>query len=183
MGGNCTKRLDLTGQRFGMLTVLHRAENIGRDTAWRCRCDCGNETVVRTCYLRKGRTRSCGCDTPSPLLAGTRQYDLTGRRFGKLTALKPLGAPNGRNHRWLCRCDCGGEMSAQVGNLRNGKTKSCGCDYVKISDKVHNIDGTSVELIRKNTLRSNNSSGVTGVEWLKRQQRWRASLCFKGERH
>lgn len=42
------KRLDLTGQRYGMLTVLEPAENIGKHTAWRCRCDCGRETVVPT---------------------------------------------------------------------------------------------------------------------------------------
>jgi hypothetical protein len=38
-------------------------------------------------------------------------------------------------------------------------------------------------MIRSQTVRSNNSSGVTGVYWVKRQQRWAASLCFKGERY
>ncbi len=56
-----TKKLDLTGQRFGKLTVLTPAENIGSRTAWLCRCDCGNETVVKTSRLRDGRTVSCGC--------------------------------------------------------------------------------------------------------------------------
>lgn len=54
------KRLDLTGQRFGRLTVLRPAENIGGRTAWVCRCDCGQETVVLTNNLRSGRTRGCG---------------------------------------------------------------------------------------------------------------------------
>ncbi len=56
-----TKKLDLTGQRFGMLTVLRPAENIGNRTAWVCRCDCGKETVVKTYHLRCGHTKSCGC--------------------------------------------------------------------------------------------------------------------------
>ena len=178
-----TRRLDLTGQRFGKLTVLSRAENIGRDTAWHCRCDCGNELTVRTCYLRKGEKRDCGCDTPVPLLAGTRQYDLTGQRFGKLTALKPIGAPDGKNYRWLCRCDCGSEVTAQIGNLRNGKTTCCGCDRVPLAKYLHYVDGTSVELLRSQTVHSNNSSGVSGVYWVKRQQRWAASIGFKGERY
>ena len=55
------KKLDLTGQRFGKLTVLAPAENIGSRTAWLCRCDCGNEAVVKTSRLRDGRTISCGC--------------------------------------------------------------------------------------------------------------------------
>lgn len=56
-----TRKLDLTGQRFGKLSVLGPAENIGVQTAWRCRCDCGRETVVTTKRLRAGRTVSCGC--------------------------------------------------------------------------------------------------------------------------
>lgn len=55
------ERLDLTGQRFGRLTALRPAEYIRPGTAWVCRCDCGQETVVRTDNLRYGRTKSCGC--------------------------------------------------------------------------------------------------------------------------
>ena len=45
------------------------------------------------------------------------------------------------------------------------------------------IDGTCVEMLRAKTVRSNNTSGVPGVEWRKSNQRWRASICFKGKRH
>lgn len=55
------QKLDLTGQRFGHLTVLDPAENVGTKTAWRCLCDCGQETVVKTCHLRCGHTKTCGC--------------------------------------------------------------------------------------------------------------------------
>ena len=58
-----TRKLDLTGCRYGRLTVLGPAENIGNRTAWRCRCDCGKETVVQTNRLRSGHTSSCGCLT------------------------------------------------------------------------------------------------------------------------
>ena len=40
------KKLDLTGQRYGKLTVLRPAENVGVKTAWVCRCDCGSETIA-----------------------------------------------------------------------------------------------------------------------------------------
>ncbi len=56
-----TKKLDLTGEKYGRLTVLTPAENIGRRTAWLCRCECGKETVVLTSRLRSGHTKSCGC--------------------------------------------------------------------------------------------------------------------------
>ena len=61
MSGHSRQKLDLTGQRYGHLTVLGPAENIGTRTAWRCLCDCGRETVVRTNRLRSGHTKSCGC--------------------------------------------------------------------------------------------------------------------------
>lgn len=54
------KKLDLTGQRFGKLTVIGPAENMGDRTAWTCRCDCGAVAVVRTTHLRGGHVASCG---------------------------------------------------------------------------------------------------------------------------
>ena len=62
-----SRRLDLTGQRYGKLTVLQEAEAIisgqggNKTTAWLCRCDCGKNKIVATAYLRSGSTRSCGC--------------------------------------------------------------------------------------------------------------------------
>lgn len=57
-----SKLIDLTGQRFGRLTVLERAKNdkLGR-ARWLCRCDCGKEKIVSGTNLRSGQTRSCGC--------------------------------------------------------------------------------------------------------------------------
>lgn len=52
---------DLTGQTFGLLTVVERVENLGDRVAWRCRCSCGTETTVRANNLTSGNTRSCGC--------------------------------------------------------------------------------------------------------------------------
>lgn len=55
------KLKDLTGLRFGRLTVLKRADNVGKHTAWLCRCDCGNKKVVPAWNLVSGLTKSCGC--------------------------------------------------------------------------------------------------------------------------
>ena len=59
--------IDLTGRRFGRLLVLGREGTRYYDDGfvavpmWRCRCDCGRETVVMGTCLRRGTTRSCGC--------------------------------------------------------------------------------------------------------------------------
>lgn len=53
---------DLTGQKFGRLTVIERTENAADGHAqWRCRCDCGNITVVASNNLQRGIIKSCGC--------------------------------------------------------------------------------------------------------------------------
>lgn len=279
------KKLDLTGQRFGKLTVLEPAENVGPRTAWLCRCDCGQETVVTTVRLRDGRSTSCGCDKehagkPPCEIArasltyvdgtcvemirtrpircnntsgvtgvewwaakgrwraticfkGRRRYlgsyekfedavkarkraeeevfepfldacageipqselrpieevcppiardyseqrlDLTGQRFGMLTALEPA-EDIGSMTAWKCRCDCGKELVVETAHLRSGQT-SCGC-----KTNWTFVDGTFIELLRSKTIRKNNTSGVTGVCWLSRINKWEASICFKGERH
>ena len=55
------KLIDLTGQRFGRLTVLERAQNIGKDVAWLCQCDCGKQSAVLGNSLKRGLSKSCGC--------------------------------------------------------------------------------------------------------------------------
>ena len=65
-----TKKLNLAGERYGKLTVLRPAENISGRTAWLCRCDCGKETIVKTCHLRNGHVISCGCSVSENQRAG-----------------------------------------------------------------------------------------------------------------
>ncbi|EQC84271.1 hypothetical protein [Lactococcus phage proPhi7] len=58
------KLVDLTGQRFGRLTVIERSGKVTKDrnTRWKCICDCGNETIVARNNLKgRRRTKSCGC--------------------------------------------------------------------------------------------------------------------------
>lgn len=56
------KLKDLTGQRFGKLIVVERAENDSQGNAqWLCKCDCGNKKVIRGYQLTNNKTKSCGC--------------------------------------------------------------------------------------------------------------------------
>lgn len=57
-----SKARDLTGERFGRLTVIQRAGSYkdGQST-WLVECDCGNEKILPRCALTGGHTRSCGC--------------------------------------------------------------------------------------------------------------------------
>ena len=58
--------IDLTGKRFGRLTVICRDEDIVRKNrktrpTWRCKCDCGNVVTILGESLRRGLSSSCGC--------------------------------------------------------------------------------------------------------------------------
>jgi hypothetical protein len=56
------KRLvDLTGERFGRLVVIERVPNNNKRVMWKCKCDCGNITIVDGAHLKDGHTKSCGC--------------------------------------------------------------------------------------------------------------------------
>ena len=53
---------DITGMRFGKLTVISKSHKDNFDKwHWLCRCDCGNVTTVEGNRLRSGKTKSCGC--------------------------------------------------------------------------------------------------------------------------
>lgn len=56
------KLINRTGQRFGRLTVIERAENSSSGRVqWLCRCECGSTTVVLGSNLKSGKQKSCGC--------------------------------------------------------------------------------------------------------------------------
>ena len=94
MAGHSRKRVDLTGQRYGKLTVLKPAENVGPRTAWLCRCDCGGQAVVLTYRLRSGHTSSCGC-----LVAGRGPgADLPGLTYIDGTCVEMLAAKTVRRN-------------------------------------------------------------------------------------
>lgn len=53
--------VDLTGNRYGHVVVLERAERKSKNSAWLCKCDCGKEFVTYAPNLKSGGTKTCGC--------------------------------------------------------------------------------------------------------------------------
>lgn len=71
--------------------------------------------------------------------------DVSGSRFGRWTVVRYLRR-DGKTSIYLCRCDCGKERQIGVGNLKNGKSLSCGC-YRRETSRVwtnfkHGLSGT-----------------------------------------
>ena len=126
--------IDLTGIRFGKLTVLYRAEDHIQPSGqhkrvWHCKCDCGNECNVRANDLKSGNTTSCGC-VQQESRGKSQLQDFTGQRFGKLVVLYRLPnhiTPSGQQQRmWKCKCDCGKTIDVYAVQLKRGLS-SCGC--------------------------------------------------------
>lgn len=108
---------DLTGRKFGMLTVIKRLENNEYGSArWLCRCDCGNEKIYGTKVLKTNK--SCGCLN--------KVKDISGEKFGEWEALYRCGNIGGEIA-YMCKCSCGTIKPVHKRKLLKGTSKSCGC--------------------------------------------------------
>ncbi len=177
---------DLTGRQFGELTVLRRAENDGRGKVrWLCRCSCGGEVTVRATQLKSGKTRSCGCKKRG---AAYNRADLTGQRFGRLTALYHVNRPDRvKGSYWHCRCDCGKELDVYAQSLLRGLSQSCGCwnreQSEKMHDHLHYQDDTCLEILKNACADTGrNKSGFRGL-FLMNNGKYRASITFRGKHY
>lgn len=118
---------DLKGEKYGQLLVLEKLDK--REDGyyvWRCQCDCGGTIEVNTKRLKRGTVTSCGCILKSNTRKGHIAEDITGQRFGRLTAIKRVENKRGRTA-WECQCDCGKIHIATTKDLKDGHCKSCGC--------------------------------------------------------
>ena len=59
---------------------------------------------------------------------GRPVVNMTGKRFGKLFAIREVESPKGKNALWLCSCDCGNEVVVNGTVLRSGGKTNCGCE-------------------------------------------------------
>ena len=160
------------GDKFGHLICLDIANGEGDGgNVWRCRCECGVEINVSEPMLISNVIKSCGC-------IKSRVVDITGQRFGKLTALEPVPErERGGGIRWLCRCDCGTYVTLSSNKLIMKRSRSCGCDRKK---RKTYVDGTCVGILLSGTIAINNTSGYRGV--YKNGNKWHAYITYSGRR-
>lgn len=137
------KLIDLTGQKFGRLTVLSlvpREERPDQKHAyWYCQCDCGTIKKVESYHLRKGQIQSCGCYSTEKFIeynkSDKHKQDVSeqktkseiGNIYGQLTVLERANNRRYGCAAWKCKCSCGNEIIVSGRELRTGDTQSCGC--------------------------------------------------------
>ena len=156
---------DLSGQRFGRLTVISRADDIvnknGSTAArWKCVCDCGNEAIVREQGLKSGSVKSCGCLRRENMEHARKHsknsfIDLTGQTFGRLTVLDRADdyvSPSGNKMvQWHCKCNCGRDVVVAGNLLKRGKTRSCGCLKAELNANRSLTDLSGNRVSKENT--------------------------------
>ena len=205
-----SKVIDLTGQKFGRLTVVERGENGKRGHArWWCQCDCGSKLKLIVGYsLINGCSKSCGCldkELKSKRMKKYNEYDLSGEygigytSKGEQFWFDLEDYDKIKDYCWCYRKD--GYLEA----TQRQKNKSVLMHRIimeakqneRISHKIHpsknkpNIDNRKSNLriatisqsAMNQHLRSNNTSGITGVYWDVENNKWRAQIVKDGKHY
>lgn len=184
-------KLDISGQRWGRLVAIRQVgyttvEQTGkRQAVWLWQCDCGNTKEIPATQVKHGGTRSCGCKAMEHITE-LRKQDITGERFGRLTALSPTEQRDSNGSViWELKCDCGKLTYKTVNTLKSGRVLSCGCRYRETrSETVKHrrdiVEGTSVSaIVMSKKVRANNTSGYTGVSYNSKTGKWEAYINFQ----
>lgn len=197
-------RKDLTNQKFNRLTVIKRAEDYikpdGRHEAqWYCKCDCGNEIIVRSYCLTSNHTKSCGClqkETASECQKKYNTYNLSGEYGVGYTSKGEKFYFDLEDYDIIKDyCWCIDQYGYVRGNTKTSKIKMhrliTGCIEGMVVDHInHNKTDNRKTNLRictqqKNNMNrsivSQNTSGVTGVFWNKNNDKWGANIGLNGK--
>lgn len=202
------KLVDLTNQKFGRLLVLNRDEDYVSPSGklkrvrWRCKCTCGEECIVNTDALKKGRTKSCGCLQRENLNKINRHGAIKTNEYKIVGEIVFVSVKNS-TEKVLCDLEEWGNLKKYYWNLNsngyvisviNGKSvpmhkiimpdkKFEVVDHInrnKMDNRKDNLRYTTHMVNAQNrSLSSRNTSGHTGVYKVK--NRWQATIRANGK--
>lgn len=112
-------RIEMVGKQFGRLTVIEFGGILSKNiAAWKCKCECGNEKIIRGTDLRRGATVSCGC-------FGASQRGLSVLKHGEATPYKTVTQ---EYRTWLA-------IKRRTGNPKNPDFPNYGGRGIRISEE------------------------------------------------
>nr|DAN68223.1 MAG TPA: AP2 domain protein [Caudoviricetes sp.] len=166
-------KLDLTGNKYGRLTVLG---DVGKRTGrgkilWHCLCECGRVTFVRADHLKNGSVVSCGCLNKEK--KHERFKDLTNTETDNFKVIDRAYSKNQRVY-WNCICKhCGNHIELQSNQIE--RYSSCGCKH-NCSTKERMAEIRDPESLKTNKPTAKSTTGVRGVYYNKRKKRYVAYI-------
>ncbi len=188
--------LDLTGQRFGRLTVLAFHDRVERSATlfrrWMCRCDCGVLLPVVVGALRSGNTKSCGCYKNDALSERKRTHGLTGTPEYRVWQgmLRRCETPTNKNYpdyggRGIQVCERWHSFEPFLEDM--GPRATAGMTIERENNAGNYEPANCFWMPRalqncNQRRRKDNTSGVTGVVWSEQSGRWSAFIGHKGRR-
>ena len=200
---------DITGQRFGRLTAIkmvgYKEGKYGNSAVWLCHCDCGNDVEIDGRDLRSKHTKSCGCIHREVLIKKNKErshkdiydlsgeygigYDYNGNKFyfdledyDKIKNYYWLINKNGyvvtsnnkkHMHRVIMGVDGETWRNIQVDHIHGENTRN---DNRKDNLRIVTPSQNGMNI----GLKSNNTSGVTGVSWRKDINKWTSYITVEG---
>lgn len=189
--------IDLTGKKFGRLTVVRRVESKSSKARWLCRCDCGVDKEVCGCMLRSGNTRSCGCFQKESARAnqtkhGLKYHPLYAIHTSLVRRCTSHNDPSYHNYggRGITVCD---EWLDKESGLRdfvewaekNGYEKGLEIDR---RDNDGNYEPSNCRFVtrcvnsRNKRKRVDNTSGYVGVIYNKSSGKWKSEISINKRR-
>lgn len=202
---------DLTGKKFGRLTVIKQTEDYispkgKREARWLCECECGNKNkiVARTSDLKSKNTKSCGClhkefmNNNNPAIRLYNTYDLSGEYgIGYTTNGEEFyfdleDYDKIKDYTWYIDND-GYVKACELKQHKNVllhrlilSYPNCLIDHIshkKFDNRKTNLRKTTNSQNSMNhIINSNNTSGVAGVNWDKYLKKWRARIAVDYKR-
>lgn len=205
---------DITGQKFGMLTVVKRGENSKGKAGmarWWCQCDCGNpELYLATgARLRNGTTTCCSVCVAkkiSKIQKKHNEYDLSGEYGIGFTRNQDLYGRNEfyfdledydkiKDYCWnfdgngyLQARDCENKTMTQMHRVIMSAGNGIEADHIHGNKSRNDNRKSNLRLsnhsqnLKNLSLSRNNKSGVTGVFWHKKREKWIAYITVDGKR-
>ena len=193
------KKLEVkSGDRYWRLTIIEEVEPYIYSSGYKermvkCRCDCGNPTIVRLKDLRSGKTQSCGC-----LQFKTNKYDLSGEYGIGYTSNtnEPFyfdleDFDKIKNYCWAEHklSDSGYKALETVVNKKTVRfhylLDKKGWDHINrnpFDNRKSNLRKTTPEgNARNHTIRKDNTSGTSGVYYLEKTGKWKAGIGLNGK--
>jgi hypothetical protein len=208
------KVIDLVGQKFGKLTVIRRAEDYIRPNGrkalrWQCKCDCGNEVVVRGDHLKGNITTSCGCVQKEVSKQFCYNLGKSNKKYNtyNLSGEYGIGYTSKGEEFWfdledydLIKDYCWWFNSDGYVVSKDEKRKKVtlhrlvtNCPTGLIPDHIHGHKTrhdnrkmnlricTNKENVRNKRLQKNNKSGVTGVHFDNTYKKWKPQIRVDGK--